>query len=222
MIWNGLLVTLAQPAGNFNNKEYRGVAYGKPWPLEDLFAPHENQYDQGLICAVNSLIEGRYLGAFSDGIYPPSVIADTALAMRYILRCQDWGIDTRLLLCATDRSWPVMENKAAALLLPHSKVLGYDYAFSSCDFSPLALNEQELIDPALGLLPQQRNEFGLFDVKSEVERYVGRRNMFMAAAGETYIMKNGFRVGSTPLEDNGDFVVWQVHEVEQNILQKAQ
>ncbi len=104
MIWNGLLVTLAQPAGNFNNKEYRGVAYGKPWPLEDLFALHENQYDQDLICAVNSLIEGRYLGAFSDGTYPPSVVADTARAMRYALRCQDWGVNTRVLLCATDRS----------------------------------------------------------------------------------------------------------------------
>ncbi len=142
--------------------------------------------------------------------------------MRYILRCLNWGIDIRLLLCATDRSWPVMENTAAALLLPHSKVLGYDYAFSSCDFSPLALNEQKLIDPALGLLPQQRNKFGLFDVKSEVERYVEGCNMFMAAAGETYVIINGIRVRSTPLEDNGDFVVWQVHEVKRNILQKAQ
>ncbi len=221
MIWNGLLVTLAQPTWNFDNKEYRGVAYGKPWPLESLFAPHENQYDQDLIYAVNSLIEGRYFGAVSDGIYPPSVVADTALAVRYALRCLEWGIDTRILLCATDRSWPVMENNAAATMRQHSKVLGYDYAYSSCDFSPLALNEQELIDPALGLLPQQRNAFGLFDAKSEVATYIERRNMFMAAAGETYIMKDGIRVRSTPLEDNGDFVVWQVHEVEQNILQKA-
>lgn len=220
MLYNGLLITSALPAQEHPNTKYRGVAYGKPWPLENLFAPHDNQDDQDLIRAVNDLVLSHYFynntGAMVS--FPPAVITDMMLVTRYHARCLERNLPTRVLLCATDRPYPVMDDGLLNQLLPQSKFLGYDYAFSSCDFSPLAINEQEIIAPSQASSVQSLNVSGLFDTLGEAEKHIKARNDFLAMAGETYVLVNGTLVRSTPLEDSGDFVVFKVHELEQNAL----
>lgn len=210
MNWNGVLVTNKLPVPTIDaDASYRGVAYGWAWPLENMYAPDINDKDTDLILELNELHSFYY----SDGTYPLEVVANLDLISRYVERCRIRNISVRTLLCATERSEPILSPSAVTQVLDNAKRLGYDYAYSSGCYS--AVYEDIFpTSPFLASFCDKLNKHGLFETTFDLSEFIKTRQEIISSAIERYEVINGHKVRVTPLEEHGDFLPIEVWEFE--------
>ena len=210
MNWNGILVTDKLPVSSMDTDAlYRGVAYGRAWPLKNLCAPDVNDKDTDLIEELNELHALFYY----DGTYPLEVVPNLGFVSRYVERCLLRNLPVRTLLCATERPEPILSPSAITQLLGNAKRLGYDYAYSSCCYSAI----YEEIFPTSLLLASffgSLNQYGLFETAPKLLEYVEARQEIISSAVERYELIGGRKVRVTPLEEHGDFLPIEVWELQ--------
>lgn len=210
MVWNGIVVTTASP-GKFviPDTHYRGVAYGKPWPLESL------EEDEISICTdLLKIINDITMRYNPDGTYPPAVIPDISVIDKYVRCCCANSLSTRVLLCATTSPYPRMDERNAKALAAKGQLLGYDYILSGCDFSAVNNDFYPPIPDSLASFALKMNNNGLFSSMSDLEKYIDSRWAYIREAGEKFVEKEGYLIRETPLEDSGCFWPCEVWELE--------
>lgn len=192
--WNGILVTTAAPGDTvLPGVKYRGVSYGIPWPL-------------------GSAQIAEVSGYIGDGLYSPTVVPDIRTAWRYISACHSDGVAIRALLCATEREWPVLEPESLSAVLAVAEPLGYDYAYSTCEFSALYSDLHPPPSTELALIAARLNGYELLDQRTDLEAYIELRTRF-AGENERLVETALGPIRESPLEDSGDFIAFDVYEI---------
>lgn len=210
--FNGVLISSAAAGSSVQpNTHYRGVSYGVPWPLSCSGSVSvDNSSDVDLVSTLN----GMTGGVMPDGTFPPSVIPDLNFIGEYIKRCHTQNVRVRALLCATECQWPLLDAATARVLLRHAFRLGFDYAYGCCDFSALYSDMNPPPPGELAAIATNLNDFGLFDTYSTFLNYISVRQQFCKTAGETMAKDGAFSFRCTPLEDSGDFLMFDVYEID--------
>lgn len=115
---------------------------------------------------------------------------------RYIAVSKELGIEYRLLLVRTEIPAPVIEGEIGL----KTTFLGYDYAYESGDYYSAVYNEIPFVFPQFAL-----NENGLFQTEKEIREYISQREKFVQTHTPNTL-------------ESGDFVVYEVHEVDYDTL----
>ena len=184
------------------------MCYGEPWPLarqKDI-----SQNNTNLNRAVDELTTGRSQGY---GMYPPAVIADLDVVSEYVQRCHIAGLQIRVLLCGTPRSWPLLTTTAAQAAINNSLTVGFDYAYSTCDFSAVFSDLNPPPSPELQALSTVLNQDGIFSNLADLQKYITARWDFIRNAERKISNTSGVSVIETPLEDSGDFIPFEILEL---------
>lgn len=207
--WNGILITSAE-AYYWSSIEmpYRGVAYGEPWPLRSNATEDENV--KQLITATDS---SMLHGAIDYTHYAPLVLNDLSLAKAYVSHCTSINLQVRVLLLASERSEPMLNEQQSEFLTPYAHFLGYDYASSSADYSALTDDFDPLPADDFSSWRDSLNRFGLFSDLETAHGYSEFRSQFVRESGESIIRVGDFQGRQTVLEDDIDFVCFGVYEL---------
>ena len=211
MICNGILIQTDRPGEMIEGPtEYRGVAYGDPWPI----SPH-NSVD---IPTAELMVVAETERATSqlplDGQwYTPAVLSDLQLAADYLGLCIQRQVLVRVVLCFTPRKIPILEQHQAAVLLASSKFLGYDYAYSSCTFSALYSDLNPPPSPIMEKHRARLNDYGLLNSASELAEYIAERWEYIHALTDLKGCFINHGTTDTELEDFGDFVEFELYEI---------
>lgn len=214
MNWNGILITSTGPTQRVvGASSYRGLCYGEPWPLARQ--KHIPQNNTDLNRAVVELTTGNSLGY---GIYPPAVIVDLDVVSEYVQRCHTDGLQIRVLLCGTPRSWPLLTTADAQTAMNASLSVGFDYAYSTCDFSAVFSDLNPPPSPELQVLSTLLNQNGVFSSLADLQKYITARWDFITNAERRVSIINGISVIETPLEDSGDFIPFKVLELSPDLF----
>lgn len=161
--------------------QYRGID-GENWYLN--------------YCSDNPFFEGFYNEnidkAWNDLDYV-DCCADESYIKKYIDESKKLGIEFRILLCATCRSYPRI-HKAG---FERTQVLGYDFAYSGGSYYSCILN-----DILSGRIKEFKeivlNENGLFDTYEQAEQFRQIRKA-MQNSRDTF--------------EQGDFLIYKIIEV---------
>lgn len=208
--WNGLLVTTWDYRNSgFVAEKYRGLACGKPWPLSDVGMSSTND-DRRIVGAIKARTINRLYRASE---FVPQVVPTVSLVADYVLACQANGLEVRVILCATPRSEPVMAQLDISALMPSTQHLGFDYAYSTCDFSAIGDDLASPVLPGLMRHLPRLNASGLFDTYDDLADYLDTRRRVIKEAGEHLEVQDQKAVLVTPLERNGDFTVFYTREI---------
>ncbi|MDE6433430.1 MAG: hypothetical protein K2L07_04305 [Lachnospiraceae bacterium] len=166
-----------------SDKYYQGID-GDNWYLniESSNMYFESYFDDNIDISWN---DARFLDCCNDIIYINS----------YIKESKSLGIEFRILLCETEKEFPVMK----AVDLMKEKFIGYDYAYSGGSYYSCILN-----DIVSKRIPEfhflKLNEFGLFNTYEEIEQFINLRNSLKSKY-------NGFTF------EEGDFVIFKISEM---------
>ena len=209
MNYNGILITSNQPIiPMVEGMTYRGLCYGEPWPLSKQFPASQATED------INYMVFNLTTGySLEKGTYPPAVIPDLTVISKYVQQCYANGLEFRTLLCATPRLYPLLPTNVAQDLLKDSTFVGFDYAYSTCDFSAVFSDLNPPPSPELHLLSMTLNQNGVFSNLDDLEGYIDSRWDFLNNAERRMSVVNGMCLTETPLEGSGDFVPFEVHEL---------
>lgn len=169
-----------------------------------------SQNNTNLNRAVDELTTGRSQGY---GMYPPAVIADLDVVSEYVQRCHIAGLQIRVLLCGTPRSWPLLTTTAAQAAINNSLTVGFDYAYSTCDFSAVFSDLNPPPSPELQALSTVLNQDGIFSNLADLQKYITARWDFIRNAERKISNTSGVSVIETPLEDSGDFIPFEILEL---------
>lgn len=121
---------------------------------------------------------------------------DETYIRRYIDESRKNGIDFRLLLCATSRSFPLIENIG---LGRKRELLGYDYADSGGSYYSCILND--IISKRIEEFKKIRiNKNGLFDSYEEAEEFDKYRN-------ELISKNTGYDF------EEGDYIIYEITDI---------
>jgi len=207
MNWNGLIVTGTVASQHIEcGARYRGIAYGAPWPV-NAGTPDLTGHQRATIDAVEEAITGWD----NDGSgFQIAIIADMRLLRAYVDICNATGTSIRVLLCATPRRSPLLSENEVTPLVRQSRLLGYDYGYSTADFSALYSDVNPPYSAEMRTFAEQLNEFGLLDDIEQFHKYVAVRERDVTNC-LTVDTEEGVRV--TPIEDSGDFVCFLLREM---------
>ncbi len=211
MIYNGLIVTAQRRVEIVSESAYRGFSYGLPWPLSQVHGSAE-AIDLSMLIARG--ISQVSPGLIPDGDYPFAVLSEVDLVRKYVAACTYHGITVRVLLCATNRAFPSMDHRITKDLLARAKHIGFDYGYSSCDYS--AIYDDFYPPTPISLLPfaSRLNGFGLFNTISDLNSYIAERWSIIHGSEVHNADHEGYPLRTTTLEDTGDFVAVDVWELE--------
>ncbi|NJO18673.1 MAG: hypothetical protein HC877_23985 [Thioploca sp.] len=180
------------------NSIYRGVGCGQPWPLDD-----PDLLDNDPKATLLTKVTEEYFPCFVDGKLGIHVIPDIQFVNEYVAYCNTKGISTRVLLCASELEFPLLQD----LNNPTTEVslLGFDYTHNSFEFSILAddLSEPEI--PELSRFRNCINKYGLFDNPDECATYIEYRRQ---------LIKQGF-----DLEPDDNCMQFKVYELRYNVIE---
>jgi len=172
--WNGVVVTTIDPGDHIHDKDtnYRGIAYGRPWPLFYVVEPEDKTEVE-----LDQQIDGWFIQREA-----PEVIPDVQLVNKYVELCQAKGLAVRTLLCATTSDWPLMDCSVVERLPGDANHLGYDY-WDGGERSILLDGLVAPPSPVLKGFARRLNKVKLFDELSDLEAYVNARNEFIHQQG---------------------------------------
>lgn len=197
--WNGLLVTTLTPGDHVykTDTQYRGIAYGRPWPLFYVVEPEDETEVE-----LDEQIDAWFIQREA-----PEVIPDIQLVNKYVELCQAKSLPVRTLLCATTSDWPMMDCSVVERLLADLNHLGYDY----WDGGERSILLDDLVAPPSPVLEgfaRRLNRVKLFDELSDLEAYIHARDEF--------IRRQGWESEDNPLAllIPGEFYrtdVWELH-----------
>lgn len=121
---------------------------------------------------------------------------DETYVKKYVEESRKNGIDFRILLCATARSFPSIEKIALGRT---GEILGYDYAYSGGSYYSCILND--IISKRIEEFKQIRiNKNGLFDSYEEAEEFGRYRNNLISA-------NSGYDF------ERGDYIIYEISEI---------
>jgi hypothetical protein len=154
------------------NSIYRGVGCGQPWPLDD-----PDLLDNDPKAALLTKITEEYFPCFVKEKLGIHVIPDIQFVNEYITHCNTLGISTRVLLCASELEFPLLQSPNNPTT--EAFLLGFDYTHNSFEFSILAedLSEPEISE--LSMFKNSINKYGLFDNSDECAAYIERRRQLL-------------------------------------------
>lgn len=212
MNWNGIIIAKNEPGPNvLPATSYRGIGYSTPWPLE--VCNNLTGDDLAIIQEVNEALPDFM---FDDGGFPPPVLTDMDLVYRYVARCRDRKLKIRVLLCGSPRSLPTLEEEKVGRVFDNSQFLGYDYGFSSCDFSSV-YSDLNPPPPQLEHFVAMLNEFEIFSELENLNAFVSARWKLLSSS-ENAIEVNSGETRVSELEDSGDFLPFEVREIAEDFF----
>jgi hypothetical protein len=208
---NGFVITMQEPQNYIMAKfRYRGVAYGRAWPLKEISLDKMTSEDVELTSRVQEMIMSRpYIG----DSYPLGVVPDFRLVQRYYRRCISVGIRVRILLIATPYRSPVVDEMMTKNLDQSLSLLGYDYVSSDFSYSAVVDDLNPPFSPSVTSLVSRMNKYGLFGDVSSLAEYVAARWEFVQSHKDHMEDHNGVAVRVSALEDDVELVPCQVHEI---------
>ena len=156
----------------------------------------DNWYLNG--CSNNSYFDEFYDSNIGIGWTNPDFVeccTDTEYIQRYVEESKGLGIPYRILLCSTDRTDPLLNDKPGQ----EGVVLGYDCAYSGGSYYSCILND--IISGRIEEFREiQLNENGLFSSYEEAEAFMQYREKLKEATSE-YVY------------EEGDFVIYKITEL---------
>lgn len=170
-IFNGLVVQEINndPNGGFQQQYgYQGLGRYDSWTLR-----YETDHISKML---TSKMENKWFSHYNetdDGIeYFLEVVPCFDFLKKYLKKCNEKKIPTRILYVESERNTPIADFK-----VPIRKFLGYDYGSSQAFYS--LLYEEVLdgdIDAELRIFKSRLNENGMFNSPNDLLEYVQIRN----------------------------------------------
>lgn len=161
--------------------EYKGVE-GKNWYLNDIYPNTLGDY-------FNENIEKSWY----DTDYV-DVCSDRSFIDTYIKLSYSNNIRFRMLLCETEKKYPVME-----VPLWNKKFIGYDYAYLGGSYYSSVLND--ICSRRINEFAKIKlNEYGLFEKMEQLEDFIFRRKKYCHNSKKGII-------------EEGDFIIYKLHEI---------
>lgn len=150
-------------------------------------------------CTKNSYFEEFYNANIDKVWENPGYVdccADEIYMKRYIEESRKIGIDFRILLCATSRSFPSIEKIELGKI---GEILGYDYADSGGSYYSCILND--ILSKRIEEFKKIRvNKNGLFDTYEEAEEFGEYRKKLISS-------NSGYDF------EEGDYIVYKIAEI---------
>ena len=161
----------------FSEKTAQNWFFNYDESTSEIFEPY---YDENIGKTYWDLKEHTWVNACNDMDY----------IYKYIREAEKRNIKYRLLLCETDVPDPKFDCPDLEKVF-----LGYDYAYGTGDNYSAVYNEIPLVFPQFRL-----NQYGLFQTREEIEKYIAAREHF--------------KLIHPPLTlEKGDFVVFRLSEI---------
>lgn len=122
--------------------------------------------------------------------------SDETYIQRYIEESREIGIDFRILLCATSRSFPTIEKIG---LGKKGEILGYDYAESGGSYYSCVLNDitSKRIEEFKQILINKNDLFDTYEKAEEFGKY--RKELMSINSGYDF--------------EKGDYIVYELTEI---------
>ena len=166
------------------NLLYRGVE-GDNWFLND-------DEDKSFNDIFEKLIEKAWYNEnFVD------TCNDLGYIAKYIKRAEELKIPYRILLCETNKPYPIFKDR-----IP-SKYLGFDYAYGGGSYYSAVLND--LIMREMDIFSHiKTNKYGLLDTEEDINRFMLIREKAIAKGIYDF--------------EKGDFVTYKLYEIQKSRL----
>jgi len=209
---NGFVVTTQEPQNYIMARfRYRGVAYGRAWPLEEISPNKLTSEDVELTNRVHETIMSRpYIG----NSYPLGLVPDIRLIERYYQRCVSINIPVRILLIATPHQSPVIDEITAENLDQKLLLLGFDYVSTDFSYSAVVDDLNPPFSPEVDYLVAGMNKYGLFTNSSSLKEYIVARWDFARSSGKHQTDRDGLSVSVSPVEDDIELVPCKVYQAD--------
>ncbi|MEP6756658.1 MAG: hypothetical protein ABJA67_14225 [Chthonomonadales bacterium] len=211
-IFNGIMVTGTEPGiHSQRGSTYRGISHGAPWPIA-----MEN------VASCTTLIQevsSRFVtGPIEGAAYPIATTTCLTDVREYLRQCETAGISVRILLVQTDRPAPDMRDEVGLNLAKAGTELGFDYAYSSGEYSALYSDVYPPISASLSTFGNRLNEIGLFISELDLNDYVHARNEFALELEKQRGLNIVNGVEEIAIETTGDFVRYRLWEILESAL----
>ena len=162
-------------------KKYKGVE-GDNWYLNDTYPDILGDY-------FNEKVEKSWYD--TDCV---DVCSEKSFIDMYIHLSRSNNIKFRMLLCETEKQYPIME-----MLQWKKKFIGYDYAYQGGSYYSAVLN-----DICLRRIEEfaqiKLNEYGLFEKIEQLEDYISRREKYNKNSKKRIV-------------EGGDFIIYKLYEI---------
>lgn len=151
---------------------YRGVALRESWPLDKVDTPKAKELTQKM----NVWFYRWYEPGKSYSLW---MCPDVELTKDYCNYCLSEGIDIRVLVCKSRRSFPKVQNEFINNIESLITFQGYDYVSVALDYSTISDDLFHNTPSELEKFRKSLNDHGLFFSWKSLEEYIEVRNILI-------------------------------------------
>ena len=135
----------------------------------------------------------------------------------YISECRRIQVSTRVLLCCSQRNSPNTANTIDNQYFENARYLGYDYAYSSGEFSALYSDMNPPANSHFETFVSTLNEYGLMANIKDIFAYEKYRSHLTRSILDE-INAHPAKLQESIIEVSGDFLILQLWEVDSDWL----